>query len=378
MKHKTLYKRASTGAIQVWWMERDFDRYRTHHGKHGGEVVSSEWTYAEPKNVGKANETTSEEQALKEVENTYKKKLKQGKYTEELTDIDEAKVSYFSPMLAQKFDPERLKGHYFIQPKFNGVRCIANKDGLWFRKGDEIVNVPHIKAGLEEFFEENPNAILDGELYNHDYKRDFNSLVSAIRKKKPTAATIEKSKEVVKFYLYDGLVSASSKDTFSERNDWLSYNFAVYLSSNPFFELSPVFRSSSLQTAKQLHERNKANGFEGSIIRLDEPYENKRTYSLMKYKDFQDEEFEILDIEEGKGNWSGVAKKVKLKLPDGVTSAAGHDYFHAGVKGDKEYCRDLLVNKEDYIGELGTVVFFDLTPDGVPLFPIFEIVRDYE
>lgn len=96
----------------------------------------------------------------------------------------------------------------------------------------------------------------------------------------------------------------------------------------------------------------------------------------MKYKDFQDEEFEVLDIKEGKGNWSGVAKIATLKL--NKPSTDGRLTFDAGIKGDREYCWRLLEDKKNIIGKLATVVFFDYTAYGVPLFPIFQTVRDYE
>jgi DNA ligase-1 len=363
--------------MQVWWMESDVDRYRTLHGVQGGEVVASEWTYPEAKNVGRANATTTEEQTKVEVKATYKKKLAQGKYseTDDFAALADAQDSYISPMLAEKLDVDRIDEHFYIQPKFNGVRCIATKDGLWSRKGKQFVNCPHIEEQLAEFFKDNPDAILDGELYNHDFKNDFNSLVSAIRKQKPTPETHKLAVDTVRYYLYD---LPSSKDNFGERFNQLEGYYIGYFNEKPAFELSPTFRSRDIKTAQGLHERNKANGFEGSIVRLDVPYQFKRTHALMKYKDFQDAEYEILDVEEGKGNWSGVAKKVKLRLPSGVTSAAGNDYFHAGVKGDKEYCKRLLDNKSDLIGKQGTIVFFELSPDSVPIFPIFQTVRDYE
>lgn len=378
MKFRTLYKRASSGAIQLWWMEANIDRYRTLHCVDGGEVIASDWTYPEAKNVGRANATTVEEQVKVEIANNYKKKLAQGKYTEDRSKVDEAKASYFSPMLAEKLDPDRLDGSFFIQPKFNGVRCIADKNGLWSRKGKEFVNTPHIHEALKDLFINFPNAIIDGELYNHDYKADFNNLVSAIRKTKPTKETQAESEKIVRLYVYDTFISGRYEVDFSYRWEWLKSVYTHYLDASPYFELSPTFRSSDLKTAQGLHERNKAAGYEGSIVRLNAPYVNKRSHNLMKYKDFKDAEFEILDVEEGKGNWSGVAKKVKLQLPPGVTSAAGNTYFHAGVKGDKEYCRRLLEDKANMIGKLGTIVYFELTPDGVPLFPIFQIVRDYE
>lgn len=375
MDYPKLYKRTSTGAIQVWWMQIEDHAYRTHSGQLDGKIVTSLWTLVDAKNVGRANETTREEQAILEVEAKYTKKVEQGKYYNDLRAIDSV-AKFFSPMLAHKFDPDRIEEHFYLQPKLNGCRCIADVNGLWSRNGKEFVNTPHISEELKDFFEANPEAKLDGELYNHDYNTQFQTLISSIKKGKPDAASIAKSAEVVEYHIYD---FPTHKGNFGERWNALESLFhASKLEESTTIRLVPTWRSSDVKTAQGLHERNKAKGYEGSIIRLDKPYENKRTFSLMKYKDFLDGEFKIRDILEGKGNWSGVAKSVRLDLPAGVTSAKGEDYFDAGVKGDKDFAKKLLDEKHLYIGKPGTVVYQELSEYGVPIFPIFHAVRDYE
>ena len=42
-------------------------------------------------------------------------------------------------------------------------------------------------------------------------------------------------------------------------------------------------------------------GYEGSILRLNGPYEQKRSYNLQKFKDFSDTEATIVGYEAGKG-----------------------------------------------------------------------------
>jgi DNA ligase-1 len=94
----------------------------------------------------------------------------------------------------------------FMQPKLDGVRCIIqyenrplkNVDDLsgkltenvvvaYSRTGKEWKNINHILEQLVPFFDKHPNVILDGELYNHDFKDDFESIISMVRKTKPTA-----------------------------------------------------------------------------------------------------------------------------------------------------------------------------------------------
>jgi DNA ligase-1 len=370
-----LYKRSSTGKALVWWMEVDGDRFRTHSGQLEGAIVTSEWTIATGKNLGKVNETTPFQQAVLEVEAIYTKKVEQGKYHNLLANID-SKPKFFSPMLAQKLDVDRINGAFYIQPKFNGVRCISDNTGLWSRNGKQFVNMPHIEEALNDFHGKfGGSAILDGEAYNHEYNDRFQTLMSAIRKGKPDEESIKRSAETVKYYLYD---FPSHPGIFEERWTALQEVYDKYFYDIDCIELSTTHRSRDIKTAHGLHERNKKAGYEGSIIRLNTKYENKRTYSLMKYKDFLDDEFEIVSVNEGKGNWSGAAKSVTLKLPTGVTSASGKDTFDAGVKGDREFAEEMLRNKSDYVGKLATIVYQELSEYGVPIFPIFHSVRDYE
>lgn len=113
------------------------------------------------------------------------------------------------------------------------------------------------------------------------------------------------------------------------------------------------------------------DGYEGAMVRLDAEYENKRSKNLIKWKEMQDEEFPIIDIQEGDGNRAGMAARVILALPDGRT-------FAAGMIGNVAFCRQFLIEKSLHIGKMGTVVFQNYTPDGVPRFPKFKAVRDYE
>jgi DNA ligase-1 len=104
-------------------------------------------------------------------------------------------------------------------------------------------------------------------------------------------------------------------------------------------------------------------GYEGGIIRLDEEYQQKRSKYLLKRKDFEDAEFTIVSIEEGQGNWAGYAKRVIFQLEDGRECGAG-------LAGNQDYARQLLSERDSYVGGQVTVQYFTRTPDGMPRFPI--------
>ncbi|NBT09009.1 MAG: hypothetical protein EBS98_09435, partial [Chitinophagia bacterium] len=144
-------------------MEQNGSKYRTIAGLQNGEQVTSEWTVAEGKNQGKKNETSSVEQATKEIEAKYKKQKKTG-YFDDINSVDD--MSYIEPMLAKLYKDYSNKidfseGEYILQCKFNGMRCVATKSGLFTRKGEKYLSCPHIEKSLAPFFEKYPDAVLD-------------------------------------------------------------------------------------------------------------------------------------------------------------------------------------------------------------------------
>jgi len=352
----TIYKTTSTGAIQQWNIEIDGNKYRTVSGQKDGKKTTSEWTTCQGKNIGKANETSPEEQAMSEAVAKRRKKLEQD-YVESLDLLGDNETAYVEPMLA-KIHGEHLKkvdysNGVYAQPKLDGIRCIARKDGLWTRKGKPILAVPHIFNALKPLFEKDPSLVFDGELYASQFKSDFDSLTSIVRKLKPTDEDIERGRQM-EYWVYD-LVS---KDKFSERTDKI---YRLLSGFNPFVVIVETHKIENDEYLDDLYERWLEEGFEGQMVRLDAPYENKRTHNLLKRKEFIDSEYTIVDIGEGLGNWSGAAGF--MTLTDGSVT------FNSNIKRSYETCVELLNNKSDYIGSSATCRFQNLTPSGIPRFP---------
>ena len=362
---KILYKKTSTGATQVWSQEIQGHKYRTISGQIDGKKTTSEWTVCQPTNVGRANERNPTEQAKFEVAANYKKKLDVD-YHENQKKINEVKM--FKPMLANKFEDYRTKINlsdgWYSQPKLDGMRCIATKDGLWSRGGKPIYGVPHIIEALAPFFAEHPDLIFDGELYNHDYKDDFNTIISCVKKQTPTPEEEQKSRDIIQYHIYDVPSYVSS---FARRDTVLeNFEYRIAPQHRPKSPIQFVY-TTLIESQKHMDEMNSAlisDGYEGQILRNgNSPYQNKRCNDLLKRKEFIDEEYPLVDLTEGIGNWSGYAKTATLRLPDGRT-------FGAGVKGNQEFTRQLLKDKSQYIGKPTTIRYFNLTPDGIPRFPI--------
>jgi DNA ligase-1 len=358
MKLETIYKKTKTGATQEWTIEVSDNKYRTHSGQVGGQITTNAWTVVYGKNEGKANGTTDIEQALKEAIAKRTKKLESG-YFESINNIDEQQ--YFEPMLAVKWEDYKDKIQYpiYSQAKLDGIRCIVTKDGMFSRNGKPIISAPHITDSLRNLFVVNPNLIFDGELYADKFANDFNTIVSLVKKTKPTDADLAESKKQIEYHIYD---LPSSKKNFLHRAYDLGILFETYLEMGKFCRLVDTRKAENEQSVMEQYGLLVDAGYEGQILRVDAPYENKRSKSLLKHKSFIDEEFEILDIVEGEGNRSGTAGYMVFNTGEGKR-------FKSNVKGTWDETAEMLRNKTQLIGKQATIKYFNLTPDGIPRFP---------
>lgn len=356
MLHEIIYKRTSTGAIQQWQLEVEGNKYRTISGQIEGKKVTSAWHECFAKNVGKVNATTDEEQCLAEARSLYTDKMNTG-YFVNIDDIDVP--IHFKPMLAKEFVAEKIKYPVYSQPKLDGVRCIATSSGLYSRNGKPLVSTPHIFEALEPFFKDNPSIILDGELYNHDLHDDFNQIISLVRQSKPTLEDLEKSKNIVQYWIYDCYDSNNTNLLFSDRFAFLEKN----IMQQTCCKLVTTKKNVDKENLDVHNVYCMSYDFEGQIVRFDTPYENKRSKNLLKRKDFMTKEFKIKRIEEGIGNRAGMAGRVVVELED--KSECG-----AGIRGTHEYCKQLLKDADRYVGGDATIRFFNRTPDGQLRFPV--------
>lgn len=356
-----LFKIDSNGNTRVWWIEHDKKKYRTHSGIEGGKIVVSGWQYPVAKNVGRANATTIEEQVIAEVEAKYTEKQYQGKYHANKKHTSKG-AQYIECMLADKYDAKKHnKFPYRAQPKLDGIRCLVSKDGMQSRNGKPIVSAPHIYEELKSFFEHYPDVVLDGELYNHDLKNDFEKIISLARKTKPTAADLEESREYIQYHIYDCITD----DNFSWRSIFIHHDIAVdYIRNSKCIKTVKSVEISNQDDIQKYLGWYLEKGYEGMMLRVpDSPYESKRSKNLIKVKEFEDEEFQIVSIEEGKGNWAGAAKRIEIRLKDGTTQ-------FSGVRGSFDLLKDLLYNANDYIGTDVTVRYQNKTDDGKLRFPV--------
>jgi DNA ligase 1 len=363
---KTLYSRRSDGKIQVWEIEIEGGKYRVHSGIVGGKIVTSKWTVTKSKNIGRSNETTPEVQALSEAKSKYDKQIAEG-YSE---DINKLEVKFFSPMLAKNYNDyaARVTFPVYSDIKYDGIRCIIDAKGMWSRNGKSFVSVPHIFNSIKFLFKKYPSLILDGELYVDIANPDFDQVCSLVKKTKPTSQDLIDA-EVIQYHVYDCNVS----EIFSGRKHFID----ATLKGIQYIQIVEHKLVNSQKELDAEYEKYLSEGYEGQIIRIDAPYENKRSKFLLKRKEWITDEYKILDIIEGEGNRSDSAGYAELDNPKGKTIE--DKTFTSSFKGTYKYFQQLLSDRKKLIGKWATVKYFALnSKTNVPRFPVIVAIRDYE
>ena len=274
------------------------------------------------------------------------------------------------PMLAHKYDEKKIDWSepVYIQPKLDGVRCLFTKDGAYSRTGKKFMNLAHIELALIPFFKKQPDVVLDGELYNHKLKRDFEKIISLVRKQKPTANDRLDAQHLVQFHVYD-YFDGVMYDAYKTRMQQLACS-DIY---DAQIKRVPTLLVDTYSYARQLHEEFLENGYEGSIIRLNGLYKHGRSYDLMKFKDFSDTEATIIGYEAGKGKRTGTLGKFLMQDDEGNEFGCppGKGFTYKDLKL-------ILDNIHDYIGQRATFTYFQRTQAGSYRHPLFKTLRNYE
>lgn len=367
MKLPQLYQMSSVENIKCWRIETNGAEIIVTFGIQGGKEQVSRDTIKVGKNIGKANETTPAQQAELEARATWEKKIKKG-YVEELNRAearkDNAAVGSWLPMLAHKFSEQGDKITYpaYCQPKLDGHRCVVDHEGnLWSRARKPINSMPHIQAAIKEGFKSDlALPLLDGELYNHDLRNNFEEISHLV--KQPQA---EEGYDVVQYYIYDIDIPDSS---FEDRYRWLKYHFPKS-NSLVLVETIEVNNEEELMAA---FEHYKALGYEGAMVRnAGAFYEHKRSYNLQKIKTFDDSEFKIIGVKEGRGRLQGSAI-FTCETEEGTA-------FDVKLRGPISELKKIFENESTWKNKQLTVQYQGITnKNKLPRFPIGLRIRNEE
>ena len=215
---------------------------------------------------------------------------------------------------------------------------------------------------------------MDGELYNHKLKNDFEKIISLVRKQKPTAEDRLNSQHLVQFHAYDYFSSYPTINygKYAVRMKVLE-NYSNFYDAQ--IKYVPTYRVHKHEEALNMHhDAFLSNGYEGSILRDGSAlYKHGRSYGLMKFKDFSDTEATIIGYEEGKGKRQGTLGKFLMQDDEGVKFGCppGKGYTYKDLA-------NMLLNVHDYIGQRATFTYFQRTQAGSYRHPLFKTLRNYE
>lgn len=357
-KLETLYHKSKTDAIVQWDIWTEGADICTEYGQIGGKMQNARKT-ATPKNVGRANATTADEQAILEATAMHKKRL-DGKYS--LT-IEDAKKEVFLPMLAASFDKRKDKIAYpvSVQPKLDGVRCLAYWDGdsvkLMSRGGKQWNCCQHIIDELEGILPK--GTVVDGELYIHG--STFQEITKLVKKLRPESVN-------VKYHVYD-IPRVDGKDVgeWRDRAMLLENEFNAPYPYEDHEESVVVVSSHIARNEGDVYRIQSAfleEGYEGAIVReADGEYKfGYRSNKLLKVKNFMDEEYKIVGFTTGVGRFDGCIVWM-------CETEDGHE-FKVVPQGTMEERQEAYQNADKNVGKLLKVKYFELTDDGIPRFPV--------
>lgn len=345
-----LAKKDVKGVDRLWTVTVQNGVSTTSWGIKGGKMQTQVKEYTEGK-----QKRTPHEQAVFETKAIIVKKRREGweSFEREAVSADQeveskTQILEVRPLLARTFESVPDDATVFVQPKLDGMRCIADIESgtLWSRGGKVISELPRLESAVKALYGFQV-TYLDGELYVPG--KSFSELVSLVRN-----GSLE-----VQYHVYDCVMSAP----FSTRHGVLE----TLLLTHPLHKVSTV--KTTGQGVAALHEGFLQRGFEGTMIRTDKEKTYRfgaRSASLLKLKNFKDDEFLCTNVKQEKhedtlGSLECVTKK--------------GDVFHARPKLTDEERLHLWRHPSEVVNHMVTVKYFEMTEANVPRFPVVTKIR---
>lgn len=380
----TLYGIEKNGKTKTWSAAIHFDGTIAwaviEFGQIDGKKQTTVREYTKGKNIGKKNETTCLTQCSSETMKKWMDKKEKEQYTLYASDAstsgskDEVASEKIFPMLAQTYDPKsttkkkkNIVFPCFVQPKLDGLRCIVYKhnDTIFFqsRTGIYFESLEHLRPQLQVLFSKHDKVVFDGELYTQDYP--FEELAGLIKKKKLSPE--DKVKLLcVSYHIYDII---DEKEPFSMRTHLVEKMIPIFKTTKNLIGVETISCDNE-DKFKEMFLKWVGDGYEGIMLRnKDGLYRtNYRSHDLQKYKEFKEDEFEIVGFKEGEGRDEGTVLWV-CKTPEGRT-------FSVRPRGSVASRKELFAKGSTYVGKKLTVIYQELSEMNVPRFPVGKDIRD--
>lgn len=326
--------------------------------------------------TGKAGRTLLQ-QAILEAASKWNKKKNRDTFTEEMT---QTTVRY-RPMLANTFQKSlyetnnkskafKLSFPVLVQRKYDGIRCLSHRTSsgsivMESRKGVQFNGFPKIVDELQSMYSNilcNRSVLFDGELYTNQLT--FENISGLVRQQKGESNLTD----LIEYHVYDVFDPNDLSWPFLER-----MNFLLDISKS-MQTVKIVFVTSEMainvDNIDSLHHKYVSEGYEGIIIRQPSGIyeENKRSKFLQKHKLIIDDDFEIVGFHDGDGH------DKSMIIWECITVSGKR--FSVKPRGTFEERRLAFQDASSYIGKFLTVVFQELSADGIPRFPVGQRIRD--
>lgn len=358
----TLYKPIKQGKTQQWSIEVQGDSFICTYGQLDG-AMQTQTTKCTGKNIGKANETTPEQQAKLEAEALVAKKLKSG-YSYEISDTPSVSL----PMKVKSYQDQinNVKFPCISTEKLNGVNSMfkrtADSITIYSRGGEVYPAIPHLEQPLHDTMDELGHNELNAELYIHgEHLQDIQSAVKKPNKLSPRITA----------HIFD---IADSNETYEYRRNKLK---SIYSTLESIDHISLKYIGFLTGVECHSHEQIELHynqcmdrKLEGTVIKnLSALYQhNVRSSDMFKYKKTQDAEYQIVDCETDK-NGHPVFHCI---TPEGKV-------FKVKPKGTDAERKAMIVNFESqYLNKWYKIEYEMLSKDKIPLKPIGLCLRDCE
>jgi DNA ligase-1 len=296
-------------------------------------------------------------------------------------------IPEFSVALADKYEPKLVdwRDGWYVSRKIDGARCIAivNNDGdsvFYSRQGKEFTTLGIIADAIKVLGIK--NVVLDGELclVDQNGNEDFQGIMKQLKKKDHTIPNPS-------FKIFDMI---SHDEFYSKKGDpgktyTHRYNNLRHVMRENACPCLSVLAQEKIDTDNHFAEwtkRAKDYGWEGLMLRADEPYKGKRSKDLLKYKNFHDNEYEVVKVKFGPFRYVADGREQEEEMLSNVTIIhKGHEVdVGSGFTIDQR--KEFHKNPELIMGKMITVQYFEETKNqdgGISLrFPTFKILHGYE
>ena len=293
-------------------------------------------------------------------------------------------IPEFSVALADKYEPKLVdwKDEWYVSRKIDGARCIgivdSNGDTTFYsRTGKEFDTLAVVRGGIKAL--NITDVVFDGELclVDDDGNEDFQGVMKQLKKKDHTIPNPS-------FKIFDMLTHDEFYSKRGEQNRPYSIrynNLREVMRDNTCACLS-VLGQELIKDDDHFAEWTKRGndyGWEGVMLRADEPYKGKRSKDLLKVKKFFDNEYKVIDTEMGDFRYVKDSAEWEETMLSCVMIQHKNNIVRVGSGFTIEQRQEFYQNPDKILGKVITVQYFEETKNqdgGISLrFPTFKFLH---